>query len=183
MAAQKKQSPAMEFLVESLKKDKTASYADLKAKADEKKLVVYPIMFGRAQALLGIVKRGHGQTKMPKAKAAKAAGGAAPAKRGRGRPANASSKSGQVRALLGTGMSPSDIAAKVGCTTALVYNIKSKGGGAPAKRGPGRPRKAAAAGLDGIAGIVAMVQSGERERGKMRAELERIQVVIADVLA
>jgi len=28
-----------------------------------------------------------------------------------------------------------------------------------------------------------MVQSGERERGKMRAGLERIQSVIADVLA
>ncbi len=146
----------------------------------------FPIMFGRAQALLGIVKsakRGHGKAKMAaKAKAAKTTGGASSAKRGRGRPTNASSKSGQVRALLGSGMSPTGIAKKVGCTTALVYNIKSKGGGA-AKRGPGRPRKIITnAGLDGIAGIVAAVQSGERERGKMRAALERIQSILADAL-
>ena len=56
MSSQKTQSPAMEFLVDSLKRNPKASYADLKAKADEKKLPVFPIMFGRAQALLGIVK-------------------------------------------------------------------------------------------------------------------------------
>ena len=182
----------MEFLLDSLKKNKTAAYGDLKAKADEKKLKLFPIMFGRAQAILGIVKsakRGQGKAKMAaKAKAAKATAGAAPAKRGRGRPTNASSKSGQVRALLGSGMSPNDIAAKVGCTVGLVYNIKSTSGmtgtRASGKRGPGRPRKVAApAGVDGIASIVAMVQSGERERGKMRAALERIQAVLADVLA
>jgi len=179
----------MEFLVDSLKKNRKATYADLKAKADGKKLAVYPIMFGRAQALLGIVKSAkRGQGKMAKATAAKAraaktTGGAAPARRGRGRPTNAASKSGQVRALLGTGMSPADIAKKVGCTTGLVYNIKSTSGQA-AKRGPGRPRKVAAgAGLDGIEGIVAMVQSGERERGKMRMALERIQGILADALS
>ena len=47
---------------------------------------------------------------------------------------------------------------------------------------PGRPRKVASAKFDGIDGIVAAVQSGERERGTMQAALERIQAVIADVL-
>src|SRR5262245_29759864 len=52
-----------------------------------------------------------------------------------------SSKSDQVRALLATGMSAPDIAKKVGCSTNLVYVIKStmKSKG---KRGAGRPAKA-----------------------------------------
>jgi len=175
----------MEFLVSSLKANRKASYADLKAKADEKKLKLFPIMFGRAQALLGIVKSAkRGTGKFARARAAKA-GGASPAKRGRPLGGGAS-KSGQVRALLSSGMSAADIAKKVGCTVGLVYNIKSTSGmtgRAVVKRGPGRPRNvAAAAGVDGIAGIVAMVQSGERERGKMRQALERIQGILADAL-
>ncbi len=181
MSSQKTQSPAMEFLVSALKANRKASYADLKAKADEKKLKVFPIMFGRAQALLGIVKsakRGHG--KVARAKAAKHAG---PAPARRGRRADPSSKSGRVRALLATGMSAADIAKKVGCTTALVYNIKSSMGKA-GKRGPGRPPRAASpAGLDGLAGIVDAVRNAERERTQLRSVLERLQAVIADALA
>jgi hypothetical protein len=98
MTASKPQSPAMEFLVEALRKDRKAIYADLKAKADEKKLKLFPIMFGRAQALLGIVKSAkRGQGKAAKAKAAKATGK-------RGRPISSTSKSARVRELLGTGM-------------------------------------------------------------------------------
>lgn len=56
----------------------------------------------------------------------------------------------------------------------------------PAKRGPGRPPKAKAAPamakLDGIAGIVAAVQASERERARLRAALEKVQAVLADVL-
>ena len=118
----------MEFLIESLKKNKKASYADIKAKADEKKLKLFPIMFGRAQALLGIVKSAkRGQGKMAKARAAKAAG-------------------------------------------------------TPVKRGPGRPRKNAGTGLDGIAGILDAVRNSERERSQLRGALERIQSLVADAL-
>ena len=182
MAAQKPQSPAMEFLVDSLKRNPKASYADLKAKADEKKLKLFPIMFGRAQALLGIVKSARrGQGKAARAKAAKAGGGSP-----RGRQNDPSSKSGKVRELLATGMSPMDIAKKVGCTPGLVYVIKSKmgkTGGAP-RRGPGRPRKVASpASLDSIAGIVEAVRTAERERTSLRAVLEKLQAVIADALA
>lgn len=46
----------MTFLFTALKSDAKASYADIKAKADKKKLKLYPVMFGRAQAMLGIVK-------------------------------------------------------------------------------------------------------------------------------
>ena len=177
MPTTKPQSPAMEFLVSSLKKNRKASYADLKAKADEKKLKVFPIMFGRAQALLGIVKsakRGTGKTAM-----AKAGGGGR-----RGRQPDASSKSGQIRELLKSGMSASDIAKKVKCTPALVYNVKARMGGggssAPARRGPGRPPKVTT--LDGIEGILATVRNADRERAQLRGALEKIQTLIGDVL-
>jgi transposase-like protein len=190
MAAQKSQSPAMEFLVDALKRNPKAAYADLKARADEKKLAVYPIMFGRAQAMLGIVKMAkRGQGKAAKASAAKRAGAAkaAPGRRG-GRQIDPSSKSGKVRDLLATGMSATEIAKKVGCTTALVYNIKSamgRGGGGGARRGPGRPRAtgSASSSVDGIAGILDMVKNAERERAQLRAVLEKIQTVINGALA
>jgi hypothetical protein len=72
----------MDFIVEQLKKNRKAGYAEIKSAADSKKLKVFPIMFGRAQALLGIVKsRPRGQGKAATAAAASAAG-----KRGPGRP-------------------------------------------------------------------------------------------------
>jgi hypothetical protein len=88
--AAKKGNPAMEFLVESLKNDRNAVYRDVAEAAVKKKLKVYPIMWGRAKALLGYVKVApRGQGKMAKARAEKAAG-AAP-KRGPGRPPKAAS--------------------------------------------------------------------------------------------
>ena len=85
--AAKKSNPAMDFIVESLKSNKGVSYGEIKEAADKKKLKIYPIMFGRAQALLGIVKqapRGQGKMAKAKAKAAASVGGAP--KRGPGRP-------------------------------------------------------------------------------------------------
>jgi hypothetical protein len=190
----------MDFLVSALKRNPNAVYADLKAKADEKKLPVYPIMFGRAKALLGLVKSAkRGTGKAAKAAAARAragAGAGAP-----GRKPDPNSRSGQVRALLGSGMGAGEIAKKVGCTRALVYSIKSAMGmagktgrtrtrGSRGARGPGRPRRAAAsaaaaasASLNGLDGILAAVKSSERDRTQMRAALERIQAVVADALA
>src|SRR5205814_834774 len=64
-----------------------AGYAEIKSAADGKKLKVYPIMFGRAQALLGIVKsRPRGQGKAAVAAAASARAASNPGKRGPGRP-------------------------------------------------------------------------------------------------
>ena len=87
-------------------------------------------------------------------------------------------------------MSAAEIATKVGCTTALVYNVKSANTSAP-KRGPGRPPKARAAagavsgleGLDGIAGIVAAVRQSEQQRTRLHAVLLRIQGILADALS
>lgn len=89
--AAKKSNPAMDFIVDSLKSNRSAAYKDIAEAAGKKKLKIYPIMFGRAQALLGIVKAApRGQGKAAKAKAAKAAPAApvagAPVKRGPGRP-------------------------------------------------------------------------------------------------
>ncbi|HEX6810631.1 MAG TPA: hypothetical protein VF384_03305 [Planctomycetota bacterium] len=100
----------------------------------------------------------------------------------RRRRTDGTSKSGQVRALLATGMSAAEIAKKVGCTPGLVYVIKStmKKKGA---RGPGRPAKASATNIDGLAGILDAVRNAERERTQLRAVLEKIQSVLADALA
>jgi len=188
MTTTKPQSPAMEFLLSALEKNRKATYGELKAKADEKKLKVFPIMYGRAQALLGIVKsakRGTGKTAM---KASGGGGASAGGAGRRGRQPDASSKSGQIRELLQTGMSATDIAKKVKCTPALVYNVKARmggsgGGSAPAaKRGPGRPPKAATPTLDGIEGILATVRNADRERAQLRSALEKIQSLIADAL-
>lgn len=54
--AAKKNPLGMEFIVAHLKKNRKAAYADVRAAAEKKGLVIYPIMYGRAQALLGIVK-------------------------------------------------------------------------------------------------------------------------------
>jgi hypothetical protein len=97
--AASKSNPAMEFIVDSLKSDRSAAYKDIAEAAAKKKLKIYPIMFGRAQALLGIVKaapRGQGKAaKAAKAKAAKAAAPAAPAAPA---PAAGSSADGRGRA-------------------------------------------------------------------------------------
>jgi hypothetical protein len=95
--AAKKTNPAMDFIVDALKSNRSAAYKDIAEAASKKKLTIYPIMFGRAQALLGIVKaapRGQGKAaKAAKAAKAKAEGAApavaaapTPAKRGPGRP-------------------------------------------------------------------------------------------------
>ena len=115
----------------------------------------------------------------------------------RGRKPDANSKSGQIRTLLAEGMAPADIAKKLGCTPALVYNVKARAadGGAKsagAKRKPGRPAKAkpaatkgaaASSSLDGISAILDAVKNSETERKQLRAALERIETVIKGVRA
>jgi len=125
--AAKKANPGFDFIIAALKKDPKATYKDIAAAAAKKKLKVFPIMFGRAQAMLGIVKQAkRGDGKAKKAKAAKAA---------------------------------------------------------PAKRGPGRPRKNAAPALDGsLEGIVAAVKSSEQAKARYRGALEKIQAILADAL-
>lgn len=87
-------NPAMEFIVDSLKQNRAASYKEIAEAAGKKKLKIYPIMYGRAQALLGIVKaapRGQGKAAKAKKQASQPAAPsttavAAAPKRGPGRP-------------------------------------------------------------------------------------------------
>lgn len=103
----------------------------------------------------------------------------------RGRQPDANSKSGKIRELLASGMATSEIAKNVGCTPALVYNVKARMSGIAKKRGPGRPARTGSsppAKVDGIAGILQAVQNSDRERAALRSALEKIQAVIASAL-
>src|SRR5690606_8690715 len=123
-----------DFLVESLKANKGATYADLRAKAEQKGLTVYPVMFGRAKAMLGLVKSSkRGSGKAAKKAAARRSTG--------GRGGRSGSKSERIRELLRTGMSASEIAKQVGCSVNLVYNVKAQGGGARSSSSPARPTR------------------------------------------
>ena len=85
--AEKPKSPAMDFIVQQLQKDPEVAYRDIAAGAEKKGLEVFPIMYGRAKAMLGLVPtapRGQGKKKRA-AKAAKRAGRAAAAKPANGR--------------------------------------------------------------------------------------------------
>jgi len=128
--AAKKKSPGFEFIIAALKKNRKAAYQDISAAAAKKKLKVFPVMFGRAQTMLGIVKA---------------------AKRGSGKVAKA--KAQKARAAAG-------------------------------KRGPGRPRKNAAAGaIDGsLAGIIDAVKTTEQEKARYRGLLERIKTIVDGAL-
>lgn len=108
-------------------------------------------------------------------------------KKGRGRPTNPNSKSGKIRALLKSDLTVAQIAKKTGATVALVYNVKAKASGAKKKRpsagkkrGPGRPPKAK--NMDALGGILAAVQSAEKDRVRMRAALEKISAIIQNAL-
>ena len=87
MAAKKKSSKAMDYIVSRLKQNPNVEYASVKKGAAKKRLTVYPIMFGRAMLLLGLVKPAKKKAKKgsrrPKKKRTK---------RGPGRPRKASGR-------------------------------------------------------------------------------------------
>ena len=104
MATKKKSGPeAMQFIVKALQKNKDVAYADVHAKAEQRGLTVYPIMYGRAKALLGLVpvaKRGEGKAKKAAAKRAAAAGGGGPSRRGPGRPRKGGSAADSIATVI-----------------------------------------------------------------------------------
>jgi hypothetical protein len=130
----KKNTEGLAFLVDALKKNKKAVYADLKAAAEKKGLTVWPIMFGKAKLMLGHVRSGKGITKRAKTGP----------RRGPGRPPK----------MAVNGM----------------------------RRGPGRPRKVAP--LTGsIEAIVDVVRNSQRDLGRYRSALEKIQSVLSSALS
>ena len=98
----------------------------------------------------------------------------------RGRRVDPTSKSGKIRALLSSDMKPAEIAEKVGCTVALVYNLKAKAaGGSRSKQG----RKATKGAIGGdLSAILTAVKHAEKERLQMRAALEKIAAIIKDAM-
>ena len=106
--------------------------------------------------------------------------------RGRGRPLEPNSTSGKIRALLAAGTPEVDIAKKLGCSPAQVYNVRVRmNGGKKSGRGPGRPRKsvAPAAAMDGLAGIVDMVKKSEAERARLHGALTKMAAILREALA
>ncbi len=79
-ARSKKPTP-FDFIVAALKRNPKAVYASIRDRAAKKRLTIYPVMFGRAKLLLGLVKA------KPKKKAKVA-------KRGPGRPRKSPVKRG-----------------------------------------------------------------------------------------
>lgn len=81
-------------------------------------------------------------------------------------------------------MTAAEIAKKVNCTVALVYNIKAKSaGGGTAKSTRGRKHASTKAASGDLSTILTAVKNAEMERLKMRAALEKINAVINDALA
>jgi hypothetical protein len=83
-------SAALELARAFLRRKPTASFGDVKAAAEKKKIMIYPITYGRAKALEGLVKvAAYGASK----KSSKKSG----AKRGPGRPKGSKNKRGPGR--------------------------------------------------------------------------------------
>lgn len=81
-SAAKKPSREYEHVVAMLKKNKKADFASIRDAGAKKGMKIYPIVFGRAQAALGIVK----SRKRGEGKAAQKKSGGAITRRGPGRP-------------------------------------------------------------------------------------------------
>lgn len=161
-------SPAMSFLLDGLKQNKEATYAELKEAAEQKDLQIYPIMFGRAKAMLGLVK----SKKRGTGKAAKASARAAGKRSG-------SSKSERIRELLQSDMSGTEIAKQVGCTPALVYTVKANAKGKTKVTGAKRRQ---AKEFDGLDNIITAVRESARETERLRGALQKIQKILVDVV-
>lgn len=55
-ATSKEASPSLQFALDELKKDPAISFADVRDRAAMHGVTVFPIVYGRAKALLGLVK-------------------------------------------------------------------------------------------------------------------------------
>ncbi len=142
---------ALEFCRLYLRKKPEAPFTEIRDAAKKKRITLYPISFGRAQALEGIVKvRPRGAKK-----------GATAKTRGPGRPKGSKNKRGPGR--------------PVGSK-----NKRGPGRpkGSKNKAGPGRPRKSRAA-LDSIEGLVVSLKTLQRERDDAVRAIDKIRNLLA----
>ena len=93
LASKKNTAEGYELLVRELRKNPKAEYAVLRDKAETKGFTVYPVMFGRAKASLGLVKTAPRGSKKKAAKRGpgRPKGSKNKVKRGPGRPRTSSS--------------------------------------------------------------------------------------------
>jgi hypothetical protein len=101
----------------------------------------------------------------------------------RGRRLDPTSKSGKIRELLKTNMSPAEIAKKVGCTVALVYSLKAKAAGGSAIKRTRKPATQRDLNSGDLNAILHAVKQAELERVQMRKALEKISAIIDDALS
>lgn len=103
----------------------------------------------------------------------------------RGRQPDANSTSGKIRVLVAEGMKPMDIAKKLKCRPALVYNVKARMGGVVQKRGPGRPPKLSRGGAsksNSLDSFVEVVLRSARETERLKETVRKIQAILAELL-
>ena len=82
--------PGYDFIIRKLEKDKNAVYGDIAKAAEKAGHKIYPVMYGRAKAALGLVKMsrsGEGKASMRKASLVR---------RGPGRPRKSASSNGSA---------------------------------------------------------------------------------------
>lgn len=100
----------------------------------------------------------------------------------RGRKPDANSTSGKIRTLLATNMAPGDIAKKLGCTPALVYNVKARMSGNRQGRGRVRSARSIAPAAGSLSSIIGLVHKSDAERALLKRALERVAEVVREAL-
>lgn len=101
----------------------------------------------------------------------------------RGRKPDANSTSGKIRALLATNIAPGDIAKKLGCTPALVYNVKARmSGSRGAGRGSVRAARSSAPTIASLSNVIGLVRDSEAERTRLQRALEKIADLVREAL-
>lgn len=155
MADAKNGNPMMDFVCGMLKKDKDVPFKDVRDAGTKKGFKIFPIVYGRAKALLGLVPtapRGQGKAAAASRARAKARAGGS----------KVASKQGVLRR--GPGRPP-----------------KSASVAAPARRGPGRPRKQMSA-LDGLESLISAMKQTDATRDRDKRALEQVLGIIQGAL-
>ena len=171
MAKETSPSPSFAFITDYLRNNKKAPFADVRDAAAKKGHTIYPISYGKAQAVLGLVKsakRGQGKAaRATKAAArkAKAAGDNGTPKRGPGRPRKAEGAAG-AGPRRGPGRPRKN--ATGGAATGNGRRKGTRAGRPTAGHGP-------TAALDSIA---AEIRALAQERDHLRRTLEKLRELV-----
>ena len=151
---------AFAFVKDFLERHPSSTFAEVAEAGAAKGHKIWPIVYGRAQLLLG-------QAGPKSAKSKKKAAGKKTAKRPVGRPRKSAAEASTSTGRRGPGRP------RKSATSAS----------APAgRRGPGRPRKSELSGgaADAVQSLIAHVRELEAERDDLRAKLDEVRSVIGN---